>query len=41
VHQLFIDFKKAYDSFRREVLCNIITEVGSPTKLAWLMRRLD
>ena len=24
VHQLFIDFKKAYDSFRREVLYNIL-----------------
>jgi len=22
VHQLFIDFKKAYDSVKREVLCN-------------------
>jgi hypothetical protein len=26
VHQLFIDFKKAYDSVRREVLCSIVTE---------------
>jgi hypothetical protein len=33
VHQLFIDFKKAYDSFRREVLCNILTEFGIPRKL--------
>jgi hypothetical protein len=24
VHQLFIDFKKAYDSVRREILYNII-----------------
>jgi hypothetical protein len=24
VHQLFVDFKKAYDSVRREVLCNIL-----------------
>ena len=24
VHQLFIDFKKAYDSVRREVLYNIL-----------------
>jgi hypothetical protein len=27
VHQLFIDFKKAYDLVRREVLYNIFTEV--------------
>jgi hypothetical protein len=26
VHQLFIDFKKAYDSARREVLYNILME---------------
>ena len=30
VHQLFIDFKKAYDSVRREVLYNILWSVGSP-----------
>jgi sorting nexin-29 len=28
VHQLFIDFKKAYDSVRREVLYNILIELG-------------
>ena len=33
VHQLFIGFKKAYDSVRREVLCNILTEFGIPVKL--------
>ena len=32
--QLFIDFKKAYDSVRREVLCNILIEFGIPMKLA-------
>jgi len=30
VHQLFIDFKNAYDSVRREVLSNILTEYGVP-----------
>jgi hypothetical protein len=28
VHQLFIDFKKAYDSLRREVLYSILIEFG-------------
>jgi len=30
VHQLFIDFKRAYDSFRREFLCNILIEFRYP-----------
>jgi hypothetical protein len=34
VHQLFIDFKKAYDSVKREVLYNILLEFGIPKKLA-------
>jgi len=33
VHQLFIDFKKAYDSVRREVLYMILIEFGIPRKL--------
>jgi hypothetical protein len=33
VHQLFIDFKKAYDSVRREVLYRILIEFGVPMKL--------
>jgi hypothetical protein len=31
VHQLFIDFKKAYDSVRREVLYNILIEFCDST----------
>jgi hypothetical protein len=31
-HQLFIDFKKAYDSVSREVLYNILIEFGVPMK---------
>jgi hypothetical protein len=38
VHQLFIDFKKAYDSVRREVLYNILIEFGEPMKLVRLIR---
>jgi hypothetical protein len=38
VHQLFIDFKKAYDSVRREVLCNIGIEFGIPMKLVRLVK---
>jgi hypothetical protein len=33
VHQLFIDFKKDYDSVRREVLYNILIEFGIQMKL--------
>jgi hypothetical protein len=38
VHQLFIDFKKAYDSVRREVLYSIIIEFGVPMKLVRLIK---
>jgi retron-type reverse transcriptase len=38
VHQLFIDFKKAYDSFRREALYNILIELGIPRKLVGLIK---
>jgi len=38
VHQLFIDFKKAYDSVRREVLYNILPEFDIPSKLVRLIK---
>jgi hypothetical protein len=38
VHQLFVDFKKAYNSVRREVLCNILIEFGIPLKLIRLIK---
>ena len=33
VHRLFIDFKNAYDSARREVVYKILIEFGTPRKL--------
>jgi hypothetical protein len=38
VHQLFIDFKKAYDSVKREVLYNILLEFGIPKRLVRLIK---
>jgi hypothetical protein len=38
VHQLFIDFKKAYDSIKREVLHNILLEFGIPKNLVRLIK---
>jgi hypothetical protein len=38
VHQLFIDFKNASDSVRREVLYNILIEFGIPMKLVRLIK---
>ena len=37
VHQLFIDFKKAYYSVRREVLYKILIEFAIPRKLVNLV----
>jgi hypothetical protein len=38
VHQLFTDFKKAYDSVRREVLYNIFIEFRVLMKLIKLIK---
>jgi len=38
VHQLFIDFKKPYDSVRREVVYKILIEFGIPRKLERLIK---
>jgi hypothetical protein len=38
VHQLFIHFKKAYDSVRKEVLFNILIEFGVHMKLVGLIK---
>jgi hypothetical protein len=38
VNQLFIDFKKAYDSVNREVLYNILLEFGITKKLVRLIK---
>jgi len=37
VHQLLIDCKEAYDSVRRENLCNILIEFGIVMKLVSLI----
>jgi hypothetical protein len=38
VHQVFTDFKKAYDSVRREVFYSILIEFGIPRKLVGLIK---
>jgi hypothetical protein len=38
VHQLFIDFKKSYDSVMWEVLYNILMECGVPMELVRLIK---
>ena len=38
VHRLFMGFKKAYDSVRREVLYSILIECGIPMKLVRLIK---
>jgi hypothetical protein len=38
VHHLFIDFEKAYDLIRRDILYNILIEFGVPRKLVRLIK---
>jgi hypothetical protein len=38
VHQLFKDFEKAYDSVRREIIYNIIIDLGVPKNLVRLIK---
>jgi hypothetical protein len=38
VPELFIDFNKAYDSVRREVLYSVLIEFGTPRKLVGLIQ---
>ena len=38
MHQLFIDFKKAYDSVRRVAFYNIIIEFGLPMILVMVIK---
>jgi hypothetical protein len=39
VHQLFINLKEAYDSVKKEALCDILIEFGIPRKLVGLIKR--
>ena len=38
MHQVFIDFKKAYDSVRRGVLYTILIEFGIPKNILRLIK---
>ena len=38
MHQIFVDFNKAYDSVRKEVLYKILIEFGIPIKLVRLIK---
>jgi hypothetical protein len=37
LHKLILDFKKAHDSVRREMLYNILIEFGEPMKVVRLI----
>jgi hypothetical protein len=41
VHLLFMDFKKAYDTVRMEVVYDILTEFGIPMKLVRLIKNVS
>jgi hypothetical protein len=38
VHQLFVDFKKACDSIKREILYNFLIEFGLPMELVRVIK---
>jgi hypothetical protein len=40
VHQLFVDFKEAYDSVRGKVLYNNLIEFGVPMKIVRLIKNV-
>jgi hypothetical protein len=40
IHQLFINFKKAYDSVRKDVLYSILIEFGVPMKIFKLIKHV-
>jgi hypothetical protein len=39
-HLIFSDFKIAYDSFKREIVCNILIGCGIPTELVRIFKIL-
>jgi len=41
LEQLFIDFRKAYDSVRREILYHILIEFDIPMILLWLIKNVS
>jgi hypothetical protein len=41
MHQLFVNFNKAYDSVRREDLYNILIEFGILMKLVRLIKKVS